>query len=405
MQTWDPLKNDRMTKLICVVVCCAIAAYFLAAFLQSLSRQVETEEVVRTVSNESIQVNGIVIRSELVLDTDRPYLSVTATSGEEVAAGSQIALAVDSQEELDRMSEMQQIQTEIDNLEEYVSSSRTTNADSGSTNRTQTVIRQMTGAVARGETLKAEEAASTLESLLLGTSTKEEAETKITELTAQLNSLQEGSGNTGSAVTAPAAGFFTTELDGYEYLTPDRLANITTADLRELLEAQPQTDDQAYGKIVTEFTWYFAALLEETDAARLAEGDSTELEFNRYYTGTISARVENISAAENGQCAVVFSLKDALSETISMRTSSAEIVFSTVEGLQVPLKALHVTEDGKTVVYCLTSGRVEQKEVNILLQQEDYAILEEQEDPDSLREGDKVITRGYNLEDGKVIES
>lgn len=43
--------------------------------------------------------------------------------------------------------------------------------------------------------------------------------------------------------------------------------------------------------------------------------------------------------------------------------------------------------------------------MQILLQQEDYAILEEQEDSDGLREGDEVIVRGSNLEDGKVIES
>lgn len=114
MQSWDPLKNDRMTKIICVVVCCAIAAYFLAAFLQSCNRQVDTVKVVRTVSNESAQINGMVVRSELVLDTDRPYLSVTASSGEAVAAGSQIALAVDSQEELDRLSEIQQIDADIE---------------------------------------------------------------------------------------------------------------------------------------------------------------------------------------------------------------------------------------------------------------------------------------------------
>lgn len=405
MQSWDPLKNDRMTKIICVVVCCAIAAYFLAVFLQSCNRQVDTVKVVRTVSNESAQINGMVVRSELVLDTDRPYLSVTASSGEAVAAGSQIALAVDSQEELDRLSEIQQIDADIENLETYVSSARNTTSAQGYTNRTQSAIRQMASAVARGETLKAEEAASTLQSLLLGTSSKEEAETKIAELTAQRNSLQEESTISGSAVTAPAAGFFTTDLDGYEYLTPDRLENLTAAGLQALLAAEPQKDSRAYGKIVTEFTWYFTALLGESDAARLAEGDSIELEFSRYYTGTVKARVQSISAVENGQCAVIFALKDALSETISMRSSSAEIVFSTVEGLQVPLRAVHVGEDGKSFVYCLTSGRVEKKNVQILLQQEDYAILEEQEDSDGLREGDEVIVRGSNLEDGKVIES
>lgn len=93
----------------------------------------------------------------------------------------------------------------------------------------------MASAVARGETLKAEEAASTLQSLLLGTSSKEEAETKIAELTAQRNSLQEESTISGSAVTAPAAGFFTTDLDGYEYLTPDRLEISQRPDCRRFL--------------------------------------------------------------------------------------------------------------------------------------------------------------------------
>ena len=158
------------------------------------------------------------------------------------------------------------------------------------------------------------------------------------------------------------------EAEGVEYhfVAPDRLENLTAAGLQALLAAEPQKDSRAYGKIVTEFTWYFTALLGESDAARLAEGDSIELEFSRYYTGTVKARVQSISAVENGQCAVIFALKDALSETISMRSSSAEIVFSTVEGLQVPLRAVHVGEDGKSFVYCLTSGRVEKKNVQIL---------------------------------------
>jgi hypothetical protein len=162
--------------------------------------------------------------------------------------------------------------------------------------------------------------------------------------------------------------------------------------------------DNVFGKLVTSEKWYFAAKVDYEHASQLTAGKQTKLLFPRYYGDVIAARVESVSAPENGMCAVVFSTERALADTLNMRKATAQVVFSETQGLRVPLKAVHVDQDVGTYVYCLTAQLVEKKYVSIIKTEGDYYIVSVDENADALREGNTLIVSGTNIYEGRVID-
>lgn len=68
---------------------------------------------------------------------------------------------------------------------------------------------------------------------------------------------------TGETIYSASAGVFYADTDGYEYLSPDILSDIDEGGLSTLLGASPLPDDNACGRVITEFCWYYAAFLPE----------------------------------------------------------------------------------------------------------------------------------------------
>ena len=58
----------------------------------------------------------------------------------------------------------------------------------------------------------------------------------------------------------------------------------------------------------------------------------------------------------SGEVAVVFACNNALADTLAMRKATADVVYSEHTGLRVPLKAVHMDDDGQTFVYALRAG-------------------------------------------------
>ena len=55
--------------------------------------------------------------------------------------------------------------------------------------------------------------------------------------------------------------------------------------------------------------------------------------------------------SSSGEVAVVFACNNALADTLAMRKATADVVYSEHTGLRVPLKAVHMDDDGQTFVY------------------------------------------------------
>ena len=79
-------------------------------------------------------------------------------------------------------------------------------------------------------------------------------------LVMEQNSLNAQLAGHTTQLTAPAAGYFSEIVDGYEeILTLDALQSITVDSFHNLIQTEPRTNDQTWGKMVQGFTWYLVA--------------------------------------------------------------------------------------------------------------------------------------------------
>ena len=378
-----------------------LALFIAVPVVRQVRQEYETEPVTYITVTESGTTSGIIVRSEKTLATDMPFVSLLTESGEEVSAGSVVAATVQSQKSLEVAHRVREVETEIDYLRSLLSRMSLASDNAEQENAVRAAVYRLSAAAAREDAADLDSAGATLTTLLRGGDATN-AQQELDALQTELNDLRAAL-NTGDYLYAPAAGIFSVEVDGYEGLTPSVLDGLTPEGVESLRGQGGAVGDAVLGKIITDHAWYYAAVMDETDADRLRVGDETSLDFGYRSSRTVRAAVRSISATDrNGAVAVVFRCTSALAETLSLRQARAEVVFHTYSGLRVPRRAVHVEND-QTVVYTVSAGQMDKKPVQILYTGADFYLVAAENESNSLRAGNEIIVSGKNLESGNVV--
>lgn len=397
-------RTDIYTKIIAAVLFLAFAFYIVSWLWNSTNENIKTEPVQTYAISDSDEADGIVIRDEEVLYSSKQFLSIQAEDGKEISKGALLAISTDSEEDLQETNHLAELRREISRLETFLSSSASVVDASSREDSIASSARKLSSSVATQDYEATDTAALDLSSLLFMQDASDKAEAKLNKLKAEQESYSTASRDDDAMIEAPSAGIFTRTTDGFESASSAEVTSISVSGLKDLMNQPSEPEEGAYGKLIRSFTWHFLALVSDETAKRLSEGDSVSLSFSRYYSGLIPATVLSISKEDGGTCAVVFSTKYALSETMAMRHATAEIIFSQSNGLKVPVSAMHVDDDGNSFVYCLTAKTVEMKHVEILTSNDEYYLVKQDTSASALHEGDTLITAGKNLFDGKVLD-
>ena len=392
---------DTLGKAVAAVLVVLLSLYIAIPVVRQVTGRYETEPVTYITVTESGNTSGVIVRAEKLLSTDKPYVSLLAENGEEVAANSAVAVAVQNQSSLDVAHRAREVETEINYLRGLLSRLSTASDNAEQESAVRTAVYRLAEASMQEDAGELDSSTATLSTLLRG-GAAENSEQELSSLLDELTDLRSQLGEK-DYLYAPAAGIFSAETDGFEGLTPAVLDGISPEGVENLRTQGSEVPDDVVGKIVTNHAWYYAAVMAEKDADRLRVGDVTSLDFGYRSSRTVRASVRSISPTDrDGKVAVVFRCSSALAETLSLRLAEAEVVFRTYSGLRVPKKAVHV-EDGNTVVYTVSAGQMERKLVDILYTGEDFYLVEAGSEGGSLRAGNELIVSGKDLKDGNVV--
>ena len=387
-------KTNTFTNIAMFVLFAAMLVYLGVYLFRSTQQSYATAPAVLVTVSESGQASGIVVREEQVIASDKEFLSLSVDDGKEVARGGEIAIGVDSKAALDSASRARELKKEI----AYVSSLLTrAGSASGASDRDSDVrsaILQLNAAVSAGSTSELDDLCMDLSSLLFGSATGTVSQGDLDALNAELHQLENAGAGRGS-ITAPAAGLF----------TPDMLENLTPDGVDALERTPAATPADAIGKLVTAKKWYFASVMNKADADRLNLNGSASLDFPQHYNGTVSATVLSKSEPDSsGKVAVVFACNAALADTLAMRKTTADVVYSEHTGLRVPLKAVHMDDDGQSYVYVVTAAQLEKKPIEIIYQTDDYCLVAQSTESNALRAGNEIVVTGKGLSNGQVVK-
>ena len=142
-----------------------------------------------------------------------------------------------------------------------------------------------------------------------GSTDADSIKNQIASVQSQLADLQSAAASDTKSVTAPASGYFSGTVDGYEsVLTPDALQTLTVSQYNAL---QPQTvSKQNAGKLISGDTWYYVTVVPAGETADVEQGDTVQVSFARDFYNQIAMKVARIGDSEAGYRVLVLSCSE-----------------------------------------------------------------------------------------------
>lgn len=400
-------RSSPLMKILPIAVLAAVLLYFAVQLYNYLSDPVSTTLVTEGQAEDTIALNGWLLRDEEVLPAQSGTLSRERQEGQRVGVGQVLATVYADDGALQTVSQIETLELQLQQLQfaltSYLDPDAALKLDTSITGDILTLRQALTG----GDYTAADSDIAQLKAAVLKRdhpyTSQEEIETEIKAVEGQISSLK-ASLSGATTITAKAAGTYSAVCDGYEtVLTTAFLEDVTPGKLARL---QPAGAESNMGKLIYGDTWYYVVSLPEAQAAQLKALGTVTLRFAKGFDQNLRMQVVSVSAAENGQAAVTLSCRKYLAQTTLLRHQAADVILRTYEGLRVPSNALRVSEEGVTGVYCVDGSTAAFRPVTVLYQGQGYALVRAADgasDTQTLRVGDEVIASAGTLYDGKVI--
>ena len=399
-------KTSPLMKILPIAVLAAVLVYFAVQLYNYLSDPVNTTLVIAGQAEDTIALNGWLLRDEEVLPAQNGTLSRVRQEGERVGVGQVLARVYANDGALQTVSQIGTLELQLQQLQfaltPYLNPDAALKLDTSITGDILTLRQSLTG----GDYTAAEGDIAPLKAAVLKRdhphASQEEIQTEIKSVEGQIKSLE--ASLSGTTVTARASGTYSAVCDGYEtVLTKAFLEDVTPGKLARL---RPVDEQSNMGKLIYGDTWYYVVTLAEEQANVIRGRSSVTLRFAKGFDQNLQMRVVSVSAAENGQAAVTLSCRKYLAQTTLLRHQAADVILRPYEGLRVPSNALRVSSDGVTGVYCVDGVTAAFRPVTVLYQGQGYALVQPADgvdDTQTLRAGDEVIATAGELHEGKVI--
>ena len=399
-------KTSPLMKILPIAVLTAVLVYFAVQLYNYLSDPVNTTLVVAGQAEDTIALNGWLLRDEEVLPAQSGTLSRVRQEGERVGVGQVLARVYANDGALQTVSQIETLELQLQQLQfaltSYLNPDAALKLDTSITGDILTLRQSLTG----GDYTAAEGDIAPLKAAVLkrdhSYASQEEIQTEIKSVEGQIKALE--ASLSGTTVTARASGTYSAVCDGYEtVLTKAFLEEVTPGKLARL---RPVDEQSNMGKLIYGDTWYYVVTLPEEQASYLKSQGAVTLRFAKGFDQNIRMQVVSVSAPEDGQAAVTLSCRKYLAQTTLLRHQAADVILRTYEGLRVPSNALRVSEEGVTGVYCVDGSTAAFRPVTVLYQGQGYALVRAADgasDTQTLRVGDEVIATAGALSDGKVI--
>lgn len=413
-------EGTTITKLVMLFLVACLAAYFGIYIFRGLTDDVVTAVAYTYTVNDSVETDGLLVRQEEILPGYDGIVNVIPGEGERVGAGQTVAVIYRDGDALSREDEMQALTLEAELLQYAMEQPAMTGGTGQLEEQVFRAVVDLRASTAAGEFGQVEEQVLELKRAVLRrdyTYGQGVDPGRLAELNGRLNQLRSRSAMDTSRVLAKQAGVYSALVDGYEErITPEGALVLTASMLDNLLEQEMPAQEDCLGKLITANRWYAVVALPEARAQKLIPGHTLLVGFTGDFERVVEMRIDHISKAEDGRCAVTLSTDRFLSDTTLLRTQTLEIIFDRQEGLRVPKAAVHILmdtdtdENGNSVqtsttgVYAVVNGQAEFKKVKVLAEGRQFYVVQPLDEGKTiLRAGDQVIIRGQDMHDGKVL--
>ena len=401
-----------------------VAAYFAVQAFQYLDDPLTVTLAYRYEVESTVDLTGFVVREERVLPDDNGgLLRIQRAEGERVASGGIVASVYADQASLDRQAEIDSLEGRVEQLQyaqDLALAAETTRKLDAQISQDLLEYRRF---LAADRLYDAESTALELRALVLKRDYSDvgngDIAAQLQELGAQLLALRSQAEGSVRRVSAPEAGLYSAEVDGFEtVITPELLKDITPSQLSAL--APDPSVSSRVGKLVLGDEWYYAAAMPAGDAVALQERQNERpllLRFSKGVDRDLPVTLEAIGAREDGRVVVVFRGSAYLQELTLLRQQRTQVITGTIGGIRVPKESLraeraYLDENGKSVseestgLYCMVGREARFKPVEVVYSADTFVLVRSTSEDvkRQLRPGEQIVVSARGLYDGKVLQ-
>ena len=405
--------NSVLKRVATITAAVALLLYVGYQGSQMLYSSVKTETVYSYSVYKTVDAQGLFIRSETPVKGGQTngYVYYSVANGERIAKGGKIAEVYKNEEDAWAYQQLLLLDNDIANLEDIEKQGTANRVNLDLINKQ--LSQQMSLLVKAAHAPRTGDLRS-LHSELLTLLNKQQITTGKTEsfsgmiasLKKERSRLASAHAGAQSAIASPVAGYFVSDVDGYEEsLDYTKAASISVEDIRKALTSKPTVDSSQYvGKVVGDYEWYLACVVPEADAVHLGIGKQLSVLMPFVTDESIPMEVVALNQDKKGSVAAVFKCA-RMSEVLSdVRAETVQIQIERYEGLRVPKSALVFDDNNEAGVYVRVGNTAVFRKVKILYSASDYSICENSGKSGSLKLYDDIIIGGKGLYDGKIVQ-
>ena len=398
--------------LLVWLLCGLVVLYVLMQVVSAITNTVETTKAVTVTENDSFQVDGCFIRDEaLVPSVSGEAVEYLVKDGSRVKKGETLAVEYDSTKALERNSQIAELTDEKDILQAVQDNLENLSDQEKLDQLIKIQILNLQDHVRTSNVSGVGTEAKELKELVLKRSLTQDdknlVDKKIQSLEKKIAALQEKTGEASNTITSPYSGYFSEVVDGYEEILKAKdIDDLTPSSLRKLLEKTPKSTSGSMGKIMGNFSWYFAAFVSQDDMEKfkIQEGSAFSLRFSQV-SEDVDVKVVRITSENSSKESLVIMQGNTVnSELLSMRQQNVEVIRNTYTGIKIPKDAVRMVDD-KLGVYILSGSLSNFKTIETVYEGSNFYLIRQGNSSDTgVVVGDNIVVKSKDLEDKKVIK-
>lgn len=410
-------ETDKRRAVTTRVIWIVIGIFFLIMVISQMmiyfGTTVKTEVATLYVATESIGFKGVYVRDEtLVPYYTKGIVSYTHTDGSKVGKNAVIAQVYKNRSDIavkQKISELEAQRYVLTDAQALVGTD-TSQLESFSNQITEKHS-QLMELIYLGDYA----GASNLKSDILNLQSKREIvkgsvssyDTKIAEIDADIARLKSQITSEPSDVPIKETGYFISRVDGFEEkLNSETVFDLTETDIENIIAADELQENPTgvIGKLVADYTWYMAAVLDTIKLGTVFEGAQVTLRIGSS-NQNVRAEIVKLKRLNDGRSIAVFKCDMFLADFIDTRVTQAKLLLEDYSGIIIPNSALRMSdEDGSIGVYIQDGIVASFRKVRQVLSREEYTLVEDTtEEKGYLSLYDNIIVEGRDLHEGKII--
>lgn len=411
-------------KYVISTVCSiGLVVFLMYHIIGSLTSDVDTASISFTTQEQVSEYDAYIFRGESLLYTspgDVGNINFLREDGTKVSVGEEICQVYAGSASSESGIAIAEIERKLEllnnsNLDENVNYSDTQLIDTAISNAYYTLLSRMADGAAGYAMAKSDDLIAAMNQRLIITRHVENFDRQIRMLESERTALITGSGAAAESVYSDCAGYYYSDIDGFEEIfSSEKISNLTLDEYDSLISSAADVSLQKNrqggtncGKIVTEYNWYIGVRITTEESRSYTEGYTYTVIFPYNSDIRISMILDRmILQADDDRVVLVFRTNTIPEHFSFLRRQTVQIVTETWEGYKVPLSAVRIV-DGVQGVYILEGYIVEFRRIEPMCEIDGYFICREnngsEEDADMLEMYDHIIINGKNLYSGKII--